>query len=71
MLAWGDSSLVKKKKKETIPKQMNKETASVGTVQAENSTSPGTKMCIQTHQKPKFRDVKAREKLQKAVAERV
>lgn len=50
---------------------MNKETAPVGTVQAENPTSPGTKMCIQTYQKPKFRDVKAREKLQKAIAERV
>lgn len=42
-----------------------------GTVHAERPTSPRTKMPIQTHQKPKFRDVRAKEKLQKADAERL
>lgn len=45
---------------------MNKKMASAGTVQAEKPTSPGTKTPVQTHQKPKCRDVRAKEKLQKS-----
>lgn len=45
---------------------MHKKMASTGTVQAEKPTSPGTKMPVQTHQKPKCREVRAKEKLQKS-----
>lgn len=45
---------------------MNKKMDSAEKVQVGKPTSAGTKMFIQTHYKPKFRDVRTREKLPKS-----
>ena len=50
---------------------MKKKMASAGAGRVEKLTLPGTEMLLQTHQEPKFRDVRARKKLQKAHTEKL
>ena len=53
------------------PKEDEQKDGICGAVQTEKPTSPRTKMLAQTHQKSKFRDVRAREKLQNASTEKL
>lgn len=53
------------------PKEDEQKDGICGAVQIEKPTLPRTKMLTQTHQKSKFRDVRARKKLQNASTEKL